>query len=153
MFRIVYIDTQKFEKEKEDKTMKEPKEYKGKETLVYFSVTLWPIGGGYGTGAEIAQYFGVKGLVGGLLGMVVTLIVWSVLCAVSYEFVRIYKTYDYNSMMGKLLGKAGVLYEICYIVLMLIVLGCALSYGALASLGFDWSGLNMTVGDLAVSFS
>ena len=31
------------------------------------------IGGGYGTGAEIAQYFGVKGLVGGLLGMVVTL--------------------------------------------------------------------------------
>ena len=29
--------------------MKEPKEYKGKETLVYFSVTLWPIGGGYGT--------------------------------------------------------------------------------------------------------
>lgn len=37
--------------------------------------------------------------------------------------------------------------------LMLIVLGCALSYGALASLGFDWSGLNMTVGDLAVSFS
>ena len=81
------------------------------------------IGGGYGTGAEIAQYFGVKGLVGGLLGMVVTLIVWSVLCAATYEFVRVFKTYDYNSMMGKMLGKAGVLYEICYIVLMLIVLG------------------------------
>lgn len=81
------------------------------------------IGGGYGTGAEIAQYFGVKGLVGGLLGMVVTLLVWSVLCAVTYEFVRVYKTYDYNSLMGKLLGKAGILYEVCYIVLMLIVLG------------------------------
>ena len=42
------------------------------------------IGGGYGTGAEIAQYFGVNGLVGGLLGMCVTLVVWSVLCAVTF---------------------------------------------------------------------
>lgn len=81
------------------------------------------IGGGYGTGAEIAQYFGANGLVGGLLGMIVTMIVWSVLCAVTFEFVRVFRTFDYNSMMGKLLGKAGMLYEICYIVLLLIVLG------------------------------
>ncbi|MEG1683738.1 MAG: hypothetical protein RR295_07900, partial [Oscillospiraceae bacterium] len=81
------------------------------------------IGGGYGTGAEIAQYFGVKGMVGGLLGMLVTLVVWSVLCAVTFEFVRLFRTFDYNSMMGQLLGKAGFLYEICYIVLLLIVLG------------------------------
>ena len=102
------------------------------------------IGGGYGTGAEIAQYFGVKGLVGGLLGMVVTLIVWSVLCAVSYEFVRIYKTYDYNSMMGKLLGKAGVLYEICYIVLMLIVLGVI--NATAGSMTADLTGLSPWIG-------
>ena len=81
------------------------------------------IGGGYGTGAEIAQYFGVNGLVGGLLGMCVTLVVWSVLCAVTFEFVRIFRTFDYNSLMHKLLGKAGVLYEICYVILLLIVLG------------------------------
>lgn len=81
------------------------------------------IGGGYGTGAEIAQYFGVRGLVGGLMGMVVTMIVWAILCAVTFEFVRIFKTYDYNSMMGKLLGKAGILYEVCYVILLLIVLG------------------------------
>lgn len=81
------------------------------------------IGGGYGTGAEIAQYFGVKGMVGGFMGMAVTMVVWSVLCAVTFEFVRLFRTFDYNSMMGKLLGKAGILYEICYMVLMLIVLG------------------------------
>ncbi len=81
------------------------------------------IGGGYGTGAEIAQYFGANGMAGGLMGMVVTMIVWSVLCAATFEFVRLFRTFDYNSMMGKLLGKAGVLYEICYIVLLLIVLG------------------------------
>lgn len=81
------------------------------------------IGGGYGTGAEIAEYFGVKGMVGGLMGMLVTLVVWSLLCAVTFEFVRVFRTFDYNTMMGKLLGKAGILYEICYIVLLLIVLG------------------------------
>lgn len=81
------------------------------------------IGGGYGTGAEIAQYFGVSGLVGGLMGMVVTMLVWSLLCAVTFEFVRLFQTFDYNTMMGKLLGRAGILYEICYWILLFIVLG------------------------------
>lgn len=81
------------------------------------------IGGGYGTGAEIAQYFGVSGLVGGLMGMVVTMLVWSLLCAVTFEFVRLFQTFDYNTMMGKLMGRAGILYEICYWVLLFIVLG------------------------------
>ena len=40
--------------------MKEPKEYKGKETLVYFSITLWPIGGGYGNTLKTV-YKTVKG--------------------------------------------------------------------------------------------
>ena len=81
------------------------------------------IGGGYGTGAEIRQYFLSKGLAGGLLGMAVTLGIWSVLCAVTFEFSRTFRTYDYKSMMTKLLGKANFLYEICYIVMLLIVLG------------------------------
>ncbi len=81
------------------------------------------IGGGYGTGAEISQYFQVNGFVGGLLGMVITLLLWAVLCAATFEFTRVFKTYDYQSMMGKLLGKASILYELCYIALMLMVLG------------------------------
>lgn len=81
------------------------------------------IGGGYGTGAEIREYFLKKGLAGGLLGMTVTLMIWSVLCAVTFEFSRTFQTYDYKSMMNKLLGGADILYEICYIVLLLLVLG------------------------------
>lgn len=102
------------------------------------------IGGGYGTGAEIAQYFGAKGLVGGLLGMIVTLIVWSVLCAVTFEFVRVFRTFEYNTMMGKLLGKAGILYEICYIVLLLIVLGVV--NATAGSMVADLTGLSSWVG-------
>ena len=81
------------------------------------------IGGGYGTGAEIKEYFLTQGFVGGILASLVTLVIWSILCAITFEFTRVFKTYDYKSLMGKLLGKAGFLYEICYIVLLLIVLG------------------------------
>lgn len=81
------------------------------------------IGGGYGTGNEIAQYFGVHGMVHGIIGMVITAIVWAVVAAATFEFCRTFKTYDYNSMSTKLLGPVGYLYEVCYIILMLIVLG------------------------------
>ncbi len=88
--------------------------------LIFQSVT---IGGGYGTGAEIAQYFGASGMVGGLLSAVVTFIIWAIMCAITFEFVRVFKTYDYGSMMGKLLGKFGFLYDILYYLMMFIVLG------------------------------
>lgn len=81
------------------------------------------IGGGYGTGNEIAQYFGVHGITHGIIGMVITAIVWAVVAAATFEFCRTFKTYDYNSMSTKLLGPVGYLYEVCYIILMLIVLG------------------------------
>lgn len=81
------------------------------------------IGGGYGTGIEIARYFGIHGLAGGILGLMITMSVWSLLCAVTFEFVRIFQTFDYHSMMCALLGRAGWLYEICYLILLLIVLG------------------------------
>ena len=88
--------------------------------LIFQSVT---IGGGYGTGAEIAQYFGASGYVGGLLSALVTLVIWSAMCAVTFEFVRVFKTYDYGSMMGQLLGKLGFVYDILYYLMMFIVLG------------------------------
>ena len=81
------------------------------------------IGGGYGTGNEIAQYFGVHGIGSGIVGMIVTTLVWAVVAAATFEFCRVFKTYDYNTMSQKLLGPVGYLYEVCYIILMLIVLG------------------------------
>lgn len=92
------------------------------------------IGGGYGTGAEIMQYFQVNGFVGGLMGIGVTLGLWSLLCSITFEFSRMFQVYDYNSMMGLLLGRGAVLFEISYIAMMLMVLGAiAASAGAMAS--------------------
>ena len=81
------------------------------------------IGGGYGTGNEIAQYFGIHGMGHGIIGMIVTTLVWAVVASATFEFCRVFMVYDYNNMSQKLLGPVGYLYEVCYIVLMLIVLG------------------------------
>lgn len=81
------------------------------------------IGGGYGTGAEMAEYFGVNGVMGGLLTCLVVIVVWGIICAVTYEFARLFRVFDYHSLTNALLGKASVLYEIVYIAACLMVLG------------------------------
>lgn len=88
--------------------------------LVFQSVL---IGGGYGTGAEIACYFGRHGLLGGLLALGGTAAAWAVLCSVTFEFARVFRTYDYGSMMRRLLGPAGRLYDLCFCAMLLLVLG------------------------------
>src|ERR1044071_974209 len=53
--------------------------------LVFMAVV---IGGGYSTGRELIEFFGAVGPVGGLLGMLVTMLVWSAVLAISFELVR-----------------------------------------------------------------
>lgn len=88
--------------------------------LVFQSVL---IGGGYGTGAEIAQYFGRFGLTGGLLALAAAAAFWSLFCAVTFEFARVFRTYDYGSLMRHLLGPAWFLYDLCFYAMLLLVLG------------------------------
>lgn len=88
--------------------------------LVFQSVL---IGGGYGTGAEIARYFAGYGLLGGVLALGAAAAAWALLCAVTFEFVRVFRAYDYGSMMRRLLGRAGILYDLCFYAMLLLVLG------------------------------
>lgn len=109
--------------------------------LVFQSVL---VGGGYGTGAEIARYFGSHGLLGGLLGLGVTAAAWALLCAVTFEFVRVFRTYDYGSLMRRLLGRAGFLYDFCFYAMLLLILGVV---NATAGAGIhDLTGLPPWVG-------
>ncbi len=81
------------------------------------------IAGGYGTGREILEFFLMQGPVNGLLAMVlVSAVIWSVVAAASFEFARVFCTYDYRTFFKELLGPAWFLFEISYIALMLIVL-------------------------------
>ncbi len=82
------------------------------------------IAGGYGTGRELIEYFLNFGPVGGLLGMFcVTTVIWSLLLAVTFEFSRIFKAYDYRSLFKRLLGPLWFLFEIPYFIFLFILMG------------------------------
>jgi uncharacterized membrane protein YkvI len=80
------------------------------------------IGGGYATGRELAEFFMPAGPIGGLLGMIVTAIVWGVVFALSLELARATGSFDYRSFFRKLLGPGWVLFEITYLALLLLIL-------------------------------
>jgi uncharacterized membrane protein YkvI len=88
--------------------------------LVFQSVV---IAGGYGTGRELAEFFLGYGPRNGLLGMIlVSTVVWSLVCALSFEFARRTGAQDYRAFFRALLGRGWFLYEICYAVLLAIVM-------------------------------
>lgn len=89
------------------------------------------IGGGYGTGRELAEFFLSHGPVGGLLAMLlVSTLIWSAVSAVSYEFARVFRAYDYRKFFIHLLGRGWFLFEISYFSMLLIVLAVIASAGA-----------------------
>jgi uncharacterized membrane protein YkvI len=82
------------------------------------------IAGGYGTGRELVEYFMKYGTRGGILGMfLVTTVLWAVILAVTFEFARVFKTYDYRSLLLRVLGPLWVVFEALYLILMVMVLG------------------------------
>jgi len=87
--------------------------------LVFQSVV---IGGGYATGRELVEFFLPAGPVGGLLGMLVAAIIWSITMALCFEVARISKSYDYRRFFKQLLGPGWVLFEIAFFALIILIL-------------------------------
>ena len=87
--------------------------------LVFQSVT---IGGGYGTGRELVEFFLSQGPVNGYSAMITSALVWSLVMAISFELARIGRTYDYRSFLRSLLGKGWGLYEILYLAMVILVI-------------------------------
>jgi uncharacterized membrane protein YkvI len=80
------------------------------------------VGGGYATGRELVEFFLSSGPVGGLLGMLVATILFSVASSLCFELARMTRSYNYRNFFQQLLGKGWFLYEIAYFVLGLLVL-------------------------------
>jgi uncharacterized membrane protein YkvI len=87
--------------------------------LVFQSIC---IAGGYGTGRELAEFFLRFGPVGGLLGMLPATLIVSLTCMIGFELARMNRTYDYRSFLQVLLGRGWFLYEIAYLVAILLIL-------------------------------
>ena len=90
------------------------------------------IAGGYGTGRELAEFFLMEGPVGGLLAMGLATVLWSLVCVVTYELARRAGTFDYRTFFKGLLGPGWIVYEVAYLVFMLLILAViAAASGAL----------------------
>ncbi|HSG88685.1 MAG TPA: hypothetical protein VLA56_05705 [Pseudomonadales bacterium] len=104
------------------------------------------IGGGYGTGREVVEYFTRFGVGGGLLGIAVATLAVAVIFALSLELARAYRAYDYRSFFIVLLGPFWFLYEIlvlCLFMLVIAVIGAAAGTILEQELGIpSWMGVS-----------
>ena len=80
------------------------------------------IGGGYATGRELAEFFLPSGPWGGLAAMLLAMLLWSVICAVTFALARAMGTFDYRSFFEKLLGRGWILFEIAYVLFVTLIL-------------------------------
>lgn len=107
------------------------------------------IAGGYGTGREIVEYFLNYGPLGGLMGMfLITTLMWSAMLAVTFEFSRIFRSYDYRTFFKNLLGRYWFIFEIVYFYNLLLVL--AVIGSAAGALLRDNLGLPYIVGVMII---
>jgi len=103
------------------------------------------IAGGYGTGRELVEFFLREGPRGGLLAMGLSTLLWSLVCAVTYELARVTGAFDYRSFFKGLLGPGWMVYEAAYLIFMLVILAViAAASGALLQETFSlpyWVGV------------
>jgi uncharacterized membrane protein YkvI len=108
------------------------------------------IGGGYATGRELVEFFLPSGPVGGLFGMTLAMVLWSVICTVTFIFARATQSSDYRTFFQNLLGPCWILFDLCNVlfsILILSVFGAAA--GAIGHAIFGWPEI---AGTLALIF-
>lgn len=87
------------------------------------------MGGGYGTGREVVEYFSQYGTVGGLLGISLATVIFGTVLSFTFEFARRFQVFDYKSFFKALIGPFWIVFEILYIALFILVLA-VISSGA-----------------------
>ena len=95
------------------------------------------IGGGYATGREIAEFFLPAGPWGGIAAMAVATLAWCVVCSTTFVFARRLRERDYRSFFRALLGRAWPVFEIAYVIFVILILAVfGAAAGAIASATF-----------------
>ena len=106
------------------------------------------IGGGYATGRELVEFFMASGPWGGLLGLTLAMLIWSGVCAVTFMLARVVSAYDYRSFFQALLGRFWVLFEVAYVLFLILIL--AVVAAAAGTIGETVLGLPVWAGTIAL---
>lgn len=80
------------------------------------------IGGGYATGRELAEYFIPSGPQGGMLAILTAMACWSLVCALTFALAHAARSFDYRSFFAVLLGRFAFVFELAYLVFMVLIL-------------------------------
>jgi uncharacterized membrane protein YkvI len=106
------------------------------------------IGGGYATGRELAEFFLPSGPWGGIAAMALATAIWSAVCVATFLFARAISSRDYLSFVRALLGPGWVVFEVAYIIFVVLILAV---FGAAAgAIGAATLALPTLVGTLAL---
>lgn len=97
------------------------------------------IGGGYATGRELVTFFMPSGLWGGLCGMLLSAVIWSFICSITFMFALQTGSRDYRSFFGKLLGPLWPIFEFGFLFALVVILAVfAAAAGAIGQALFGW---------------
>ena len=97
------------------------------------------IGGGYATGRELVTFFMPSGPWGGLWGMLLSAVIWSFICSVTFLFAQQTGSRDYRSFFGKLLGPLWPAFELGFLFALVVILAVfAAAAGAIGQALFGW---------------
>ena len=106
------------------------------------------IGGGYATGRELATFFLPSGPQGGVLAMLATTSIWSVVCCLTFLFAFETKSLDYCTFFRQLLGPCWPIFEIAYVLSLIVI--AAVFAAAAGAIGRALFGLPQIAGTLAL---
>jgi len=107
------------------------------------------IGGGYATGRELAEFFLARGPWGGLFAILFATLLFSAFCALTFVAARRFGAWDYRSFFKCLLGPAWPLFELSYLLFLVLILAV---YGAAAgAIGNAVFGAPLWVGTVALA--
>lgn len=81
------------------------------------------MGGGYGTGREIVEFFSQYGGRQGLMGIAVATAVFAIVLGLTFDLARRAQAYEYREFFRHLIGPFWWTFEVLYLLLFLLVLG------------------------------
>lgn len=106
------------------------------------------IGGGYATGREIVEFGAKYGALGWISGLTI-FFGFGLMAFLTFEIARLFKAYDYRSVVKQLIGPFWFLYDIIYLLLAILII--AIMAAATGSILQSTIGLNYWVGVIGIA--